>query len=79
MCLVAEKRLSRQVDWGLGLAMVHQESTGSGGCGLGPGRMIDGSWKAGKFGRETARAKSNKERMLVGVERSRRRPEAEGG
>jgi hypothetical protein len=28
--------------------MVHQESTGSGGRGVVPGQVVDGSWKAGR-------------------------------
>jgi hypothetical protein len=41
--------------------MVHQESTGSGGRGVVPGQVVDGSWKAGR-GRHKG-IKSQKERM----------------
>jgi hypothetical protein len=47
LCLVAGSGLPRQVDEGLGVAMVHQELTVSGGRMVVPGRVIGGSWKAG--------------------------------
>lgn len=37
LCLVAGSGLSRQVDEGLGITMVHQESTVDDGRGVGPG------------------------------------------
>jgi hypothetical protein len=43
--LVARNGLPKAVDEGVRLAMVHQESSGSGGRGA--GRAIGGSWKAG--------------------------------
>jgi hypothetical protein len=50
--LVAAGGLSRQVDEGLGVAMEHEESTGSGGRGVGPGQVMGGSWIARRERRE---------------------------
>jgi hypothetical protein len=45
LCVVGGSELPRDVDEGLRGAMVHQESTGSGGREA--GQVIGGSWKAG--------------------------------
>jgi hypothetical protein len=64
--LVAAGGLSRQVDEGLGVAMEHEESTGSGGRGVGPGRVMGGSWIARRERREVCQ----KEWMLEETEMS---------
>jgi hypothetical protein len=51
--------LSRQVEGRFGVVMVHQESTGSGGRGVVPGQVVDGSWKADRGRRKGMKSRKN--------------------
>jgi hypothetical protein len=44
------------VDEGLGVVKEHEESTGGGGRGVVPGRVLGGSWKAGRSRRRVPEA-----------------------